>query len=73
MDNFTETEPFETNDLYLSPEKFRFLRTQKEPSFNVVKSDVFSLGLVLLEAGLLHKIQDIYGDSRCKEILDGKL
>lgn len=34
---------------------------------------MFSLGLVLLEAGVLHKIQDIYGDFDCSEILEGKL
>jgi hypothetical protein len=27
------------------------------------------MGLVLLKAGVLHKINDIYGDSSCKNIL----
>lgn len=48
-------------ELYVSPLLFKaFCREQKKVRHNPYKSDVFSLGLLLLEAGLLDSIQAIY-------------
>jgi len=48
---------------YMSPSLFTSLKKGvTKVSHNIYKSDVFSLGLVLLEAGLVRQIQSIYDD-----------
>jgi serine/threonine protein kinase len=50
--------------LYMSPALFSAL-TKKEPKVrhNPFKSDIFSLGMILLEAGLLESVQQVYNQS----------
>lgn len=54
--------------LYMSPSLYKNL-AQKESKVrhNPYKSDVFSLGVIVLESGLLHSVQDIY-DKELKDI-----
>ena len=48
-------------NLYMSPTLFKCLaQRESKVRHNPYKSDVFSLGVVILEAGLLHSVQDIY-------------
>ena len=52
-------------DLYMSPDFFRCLsRKSKSLRHNPFKTDVFSLGLVILEAGLLEAVQSIYSERK---------
>lgn len=62
-------------DWFYSPEEYNFMKTFNlgKKRFDKFKSDVFTAGLILLKAGLLHKINDIYGDDKCKYILDALL
>lgn len=62
-------------DWFFSPEEFNFLKTFNlgRKNFDKFKSDVFVAGLVLLKAGLMHKINDIYGDKKCKDMLSAIL
>lgn len=47
--------------LYMSPAQFKSLAAREaKVRHNPYKSDVFSLGVLLLEAGLLRPVQDIY-------------
>lgn len=51
--------------LYMSPQVFRSLCSrQRKVKHNPFKSDVFSLGMVLLEAGLLDSVQNVYDRAR---------
>ena len=55
-------------NLYMSPTLYKCLiQRENKVRHNPYKSDVFSLGVVILEAGLLHSIQDIY-DEENKDI-----
>lgn len=49
--------------LYLSPEAFKALVNHRklEESVDLIKADVFSLGLLLLEASILEDVNKIYG------------
>ena len=48
-------------EIFMSPELFRaILKNKKEIKYNPFKSDIFSLGLVILEAGLFESVQGIY-------------
>ena len=48
---------------YLSPEAYRaaLLKQKAGKDYDLIKSDVFSFGLVLLEAGLQMNVNEIYG------------
>ena len=51
----------EEGDVYISPEAFTELKHRNlQPNYDRKKADVFSLGLVLLEAATLQDIQVIY-------------
>lgn len=58
-------------ELYLSPEAFRAAKYMKVSGrdFNLVKSDVFSAGMVILEAGIMRSLRDVYGGRSNTEIL----
>ena len=65
--------------LYLSPTVFMAVknRTFERSQYNTFKSDIFSLGLSILEMGLLKSVQTIYGlndnfDDRALEELLGE-
>lgn len=52
-------------EIFMSPEMFRaILEGQTEIKYNPFKSDIFSLGLVILEAGLFESVQGIYDRSQ---------
>ncbi len=53
---------FRGEPLYISPILFKAVknRTLEKARHNPSKSDIFSLGLTILEAGLLKSIQEIY-------------
>ena len=60
-------------DLYMSPILFNNLLNQEtQIKHNPYKSDVFSVGLILLEAGLLQSVQSIY-DFDNKKISENEL
>jgi hypothetical protein len=48
--------------LYLSPEAYKcaILGMKAGSGYNLIKSDVFSFGLILLESGIQMSIQDVY-------------
>jgi len=48
-------------NVYLSPEQCESVRSQR-PNFNknAYKNDVFTLGMILLESGLLEKMDKCY-------------
>lgn len=51
-------------DLYMSPILFNALKQHKfNVSHNAFKSDVFSLGMTILEAGLMKLFSDVYPDN----------
>lgn len=60
-------------EIFMSPEMFRaILEGKTEIKYNPFKSDIFSLGLVILESGLFESVQGIYDRSNRdlrKEIL----
>lgn len=54
--------------LYMAPAVFRALsKRRSKVKHNAFKSDVFSLGMIILEAGLLDSVQEVY-DSKGKAI-----
>jgi serine/threonine protein kinase len=53
----------EYKELFFSPEVFKMFVDRSFDFINVIKSDVFSLGLVLLKVGLLESVNDIYSKS----------
>lgn len=56
--------------LYMSPVIFKMVAHGKKKlkkSYNPFKSDIFSLGMVILEAGLLDSVQEVY-DYKAKDI-----
>lgn len=60
-------------DIYISPKMFKSLHMKiAKPKHDKNKSDAFSLGLVLIEAGILKSIQGIY-DRRRGEINQNEL
>ena len=65
----------ENKDLYLSPEAFRegVYGRLLGKKFNFTKSDVFSAGMILLEAGLLTSLRDVYGGKGNTEVLRSAL
>lgn len=62
-------------EVFFSPEAYRFLTEKNSNSkFHVIKSDVYSLGLVLLRVGLLQNINEIYTKNGiCEKSLAEKL
>jgi serine/threonine protein kinase len=61
-------------NLYLSPELFKHILTSTDENFkyNPFKADIFSLGLIILEAGLFTSVEGIY-DRETGEIHKEKL
>lgn len=58
---------FKKSKMYISQAMFNSMNGQKEMKKpNPFKSQSFSLGLVILECGLLHSIQNIYGEKEFK-------
>ena len=50
-----------TDRCYLSPKLFRYLFQRNHlPKVDYYKSDVFSMGMVILEAATLNSVQDCY-------------
>jgi hypothetical protein len=48
-------------EVFFSPEVYKIFTEKKVPNLiNVIKADVYSLGLVLLKVGLLSSVNDIY-------------
>ena len=56
--------------VYLSPEAYRAAKNGRPhgSTFNRTKSDVFSVGLVLLEAGLLREMPEIYNHRKSEDV-----
>lgn len=62
------------DSLYMSPVLFKSLTMKKRKiKHNPYKSEIFSLGMVILEAGLLTSIQDVYDLKNKKINVDGFL
>ena len=63
------------SDLYLSPEVYKcaFRRQPLPQDLNYLKADVFSAGLVILEAGNLQRVRSIYGKRKSERILSDVL
>jgi serine/threonine protein kinase len=62
-------------EIFVSPELFKGLMANKKKiKYNPFKSDIFSLGLVILEAGIFQSVQAIYdrqtGEIRKKELIN---
>lgn len=53
--SITRTRTIAGTEIYMSPEMFNGIMNSVDPSYNPFKSDVFSLGLVILEFCTLHK------------------
>lgn len=62
--NIAQQKNFENKQrLYMSPIMFKMVshgKNKLKKRYNPFKSDVFSLGMVILEAGLLESVQDVY-------------
>ena len=59
--------------LYASPAIFKsILKGKKQIKHNPFKSDIFSLGMILLEAGILESVQGVYNHAN-KDIDEGVL
>ena len=51
--------------LYTSPAIFKsIMRKKKQVKHNPFKSDMFSLGMIILEAGILESVQDVYNHGK---------
>ena len=64
MDPAEQLSLYRMRDYYLSPEAYATALRSKRPTlcYDILRSDVYSAGLVLLEAGLLEKLGDVYED-----------
>lgn len=59
--NIFQSDIKKENEFYISPEVFNCIIRQEEPTNNMLlKNELFSLGLIILELGLLKKISKIY-------------
>jgi hypothetical protein len=61
-------------EIFVSPELFKgLMKSKKKIKYNPFKSDIFSLGLVILEAGIFESVQGIYdretGEIRKEELI----
>lgn len=69
--NIAQQKNFEARKkIYMSPVIFKMVAHGKKKlkkSYNPFKSDIFSLGMVILEAGLLDSVQEVY-DYKAKDI-----
>lgn len=48
------------NQLYVSPELFKILKSKNKFNNDINKSDIFSLGLTILNAGINENINLLY-------------
>jgi len=72
-DNYTPISLANRKNIYLSPEAYMNAKNFKKKTYKVCKADVFSCGLIILEAALLRRPFDLFVSENGKFHIDQKL